>query len=144
MPRMEYSGLCMPCQCPGLSRWNKVKFLQPPPKLGCQPSKRCWVIWFISLVFRKKTLKPKEAMGHVGKRPPRSQLSVVSPTSLPFPRVSVLLRKCPLSPMATSSPRWYDKAKNKGRPSLGVFAPLQPGGLAGSQPQNTTTDLVRQ
>lgn len=87
--------------------------------------------------FRKKTLKPKEAMGHVGKRPPRCQLSVVSPTSLPFPRVSVLLRKCPLSPMATSSPRWYDKAKNKGRPSLGVFAPLQPGGLAGSQPQNT-------
>ena len=137
MPMMEYSELCVPCQRPGSGLSAEQSEVPPTPTDTWISALRALghLVQFSS--FQKKTLKPKEAMGQTGTRFPRSQVRALPATSPPLPRVSVLLRKYPSAPTATSSPKRCDKARNQSGPSLGVFTPLYPRGLAGSQHQNT-------
>ena len=93
---MEYSGLCVPCQCPGLSL--AVEQSEVPPA-----SVDTWTLalralgHLVQFSSLQKMLKPKEATGQTGPRPPRRRVSALSTTSPPLPRSLSSFRSIPPS-----------------------------------------------
>ena len=95
---MEYSGLCVPCQCPGLSlsvEQSKV----PPATVDTWTSALGALGHLVQFSSLQKMLKAKEAMGQTGPRPPRCQVSALSTTSLSLPRSLSSFKSIPPSPL---------------------------------------------
>lgn len=94
---MEYSGLGVPCQCPGLSLSAEQSEV-PPAAVDTWTSALGALGHLVQFSSLQKMLKPKEAAGQTGPRPPRRQVSALSTTSPPLPRSLSSFRSTPPSP----------------------------------------------